>query len=180
VGNASRVTVRRVRVQDEEEFIGLALQSLDFHHPWIHAPTTSSDFHHYVARLSGGLAEGWLVCVRETNAIAGFINLNEVVLGPYRRGQLGYGVFAPFAGQGYMREGLEAIVDYAFGTLNLHRLEADIQPENGRSAALVKRLGFRREGLSIGFICIDGNWMDHERWAIVKVDGKLPSSIHEH
>jgi ribosomal-protein-alanine N-acetyltransferase len=158
-----------VTSQDEQEFIRRAEQSRELHRPWIRAPTAAAEFERYVVRLGEDSAEsaaGFLVCHRQTKDIVGFINLNEIVLGSYRRGLLGYGVFLPFAGQGYMIEGLKAVIDYAFGELELHRLEADIQPGNNRSLNLVKKLGFVREGLSVGFICIDGQWMDHERWAL--------------
>jgi ribosomal-protein-alanine N-acetyltransferase len=67
-------------------------------------------------------------------------------------------------GHGYMREGLELVKTYAFCQLGLHRLEANIQPENGRSIELVRSCGFQLEGLSRSFLFIAGSWRDHERW----------------
>jgi ribosomal-protein-alanine N-acetyltransferase len=64
-----------------------------------------------------------------------------------------------------MSEGVGLAVAYAFEELGLHRVEADIQPENVASVKLVRRLGFRKEGFSPQFIKIDGVWRDHERWA---------------
>ncbi len=47
-----------------------------------------------------------------------------------------------------------------------HRPEADIQPGRTASIALVRELGFRREGPSPDFLQVDGAWRDHERWAL--------------
>jgi ribosomal-protein-alanine N-acetyltransferase len=63
-----------------------------------------------------------------------------------------------------MREGLELVKRYAFAELGLHRLEANIQPDNAASIGLVKRCGFSYEGTSPAFLFIAGQWRDHERW----------------
>lgn len=82
----------------------------------------------------------------------------------------GYYVDVSFAGQGLMSEGVSLAIGYAFCTLNLHRLEANIQPENQKSIDLVKRLGFTKEGFSQRYLKINGQWRDHERWALTVED----------
>jgi ribosomal-protein-alanine N-acetyltransferase len=65
-----------------------------------------------------------------------------------------------------MGEGIQLVLAHAFEDLGLHRIEANIQPGNHRSIALVRRAGFVREGFSERYLLIDGRWRDHERWAI--------------
>ncbi|HEV7904322.1 MAG TPA: GNAT family N-acetyltransferase [Pyrinomonadaceae bacterium] len=63
-----------------------------------------------------------------------------------RRAELGYALGREHWGNGYMREALTSLLDYAFGELNLHRLEADVDPRNASSIRTLERLGFRQEG----------------------------------
>ena len=96
----------------------------------------------------------------------GVCNLSQIFLGNFKSAYLGYWIGAIFAGQGYMTEALDLALSYAFETLRLHRVEANIQPENGDSKALVMRIGFRMEGFSPRYLKVAGRWQDHERWAI--------------
>ena len=98
--------------------------------------------------------------------LVGSINISHIVRGSYQRGTLWYGVFLPHHRRGYMTEGLRLVIRHAFETLSLHRLEAEIQPANKPSLRLVELLGFEREGLARGLIRIEGEWRDHERWAL--------------
>ncbi len=82
---------------------------------------------------------------------------------------------AKHADQGYMTEALRLALRYAFDLLKLHRLEANIQPGNVASIALVKRAGFNREGYSRRYLKVCGRWRDHERWAIIAEDRKSKS-----
>ncbi len=99
--------------------------------------------------------------------MVGVVNITNIVLGKFCSAHLGYYVFAGFERQGFMREGLQAAVRYAFTKLKLHRLEANIQPDNHASIALVKSCGFTKEGYSPRYLQIGGQWRDHERWAVV-------------
>jgi ribosomal-protein-alanine N-acetyltransferase len=65
-----------------------------------------------------------------------------------------------------MTRGLRAVLEIVFSDLGLHRVEANIQPANRRSINLVRRLGFEKEGFSPGYLMVDGEWRDHERWAL--------------
>ena len=109
---------------------------------------------------------------RATHHIIGAINLSQIFRGGFQNAYLGYYIGAPYAGRGYMTEALRLMLRYAFGELMLHRLEANIQPRNHPSIALVKRAGFSREGFSRRYLKICGRWRDHERWAIIAEDWK--------
>ena len=109
----------------------------------------------------------FLVCLRASGELVGVINLSNIVLGYFRSAYLGYYAFAGFERQGLMREGLLAVVRHAFQSLKLHRLEANIQPGNAASIALVRSCGFSKEGFSRRYLKIGGRWRDHERWAII-------------
>ena len=80
---------------------------------------------------------------------------------------LGYYAGRPYAGQGYMTEGMGLVLRHAFTGMRLHRVEANVQPENVASIALVKRSGFKLEGFSPRYLKVAGRWRDHQRWAIL-------------
>ena len=164
---AGRVYLRAVTGEDRSEFLRLMRASQHLHHPWISPPVTEASFTGYLARTRREDHEGLLVCTKSEDAIAGVININNIIRGSFLSASLGYYAGAPYAGQGLMREGLELVKGYAFYSLGLHRLEANIQPDNHRSIALVKQCGFVHEGLSPDFLFIDGRWRDHERWTDV-------------
>jgi len=111
-----------------------------------------------------------LVCRRRDGALLGAINISQIARGAFRSGYLDYWIGADFARQGYMTEALALALRYAFRRLKLHRLEANIQPENTHSIKLVKRLEFLREGYSRRYLRIRGEWRDHERWAVLAED----------
>ncbi len=113
----------------------------------------------------------FLAFTRTRDELAGVINITNVVLGPFRSGYLDYYVFSGFERQGIMKNGLVWVVRHAFSRLKLHRLEANIQPTNRASIALVRSCGFEREGFSPRYLKINGRWRDHERWALVAPKG---------
>nr|WSZ99406.1 GNAT family N-acetyltransferase [Streptomyces sp. NBC_00857] len=156
-----------LRREDADEFTALVRESGTLHRPWLFPPADPEAFAAYVNAFVEDPAKlGHLVRTRDDGRIAGFININNIVRGGFRSGALGYGAFAHAAGRGLMSEALGLVLGRAFGPLELHRLEANIQPGNAGSLALVRRAGFRREGYSPDFLFVGGAWRDHERWAI--------------
>jgi ribosomal-protein-alanine N-acetyltransferase len=160
------VEVRRLSAGDRDAFLAAMRSSRRVHRPWLFPPTTATDFDHLLERARGERFESLLVCRRDDGAIAGFFNFSEIVRGALQSAYLGYGGVAAYAGQGYMTEGMRLVLRYAFTTLRLHRVEANIQPENRASIALARRSGFIREGFSERYLKVGGRWRDHERWAI--------------
>jgi [ribosomal protein S5]-alanine N-acetyltransferase len=161
-----RVVLRTPARSDEEEFIARMRASRRLHRPWLYPPLTRESYRAYLERIAGDRHEGFLACRPEDSAMVGWFNVSEIVRGPFQSAYLGYGAVAPFARQGYMGEALRLLVRHAFSTMKLHRLEANIQPGNRASIALVRRCGFEREGYSPRYLKIGGRWRDHERWAI--------------
>src|SRR5262245_49741215 len=164
-----RVHLRLLGPEDEREFLLRSGSSKRLHRPWSHPPSTPAGFHELVSDGSGTDVR-LVICRNEDDAIVGYFGLGQIFYGHFRNAYLGYYAFEPFAGEGYMREGLELVLRYAFEDLRLHRVEANIQPENDRSIALVRGGGFRKEGLARRYLKIGGRWRDHEHWAITAED----------
>jgi ribosomal-protein-alanine N-acetyltransferase len=153
------------------EFLRAVRASRKLHRGWVSPPNDRARFAQYVRGLRKDNREGFFV-VTANDDLVGVINVSEIVRGPFQSAYLGYYAFQPFGGRGLLRQGLRAVISLSFGELGLHRLEANIQPENARSIALVKSLGFRREGLSPRYLKVCGRWRDHERWALLSDDSR--------
>jgi ribosomal-protein-alanine N-acetyltransferase len=165
-----RVYLRPPTARDRDEFIALMRVSRSFHRPWATAPTDDDRFAAYLADSRRPDFEAMLLCRQEDLAILGFLNLSQIVRRSLQSAYLGYAAGQPYAGQGYMREGIQLVLRYGFGELKLHRIEANIQPGNLASIALARGAGFRREGFSPRYLKIAGRWRDHERWAMLADD----------
>jgi ribosomal-protein-alanine N-acetyltransferase len=170
LGRQRRVFLRSPTASDRREFVALMRASRSFHKPWASAPTDDDRFAGYLADAQRPDFEAMLVCRNEDMAILGFFNLSQIVRRSLQSAYLGYAVGKPFAGQGYMREGIELVLQRAFTELRLHRIEANIQPGNHASIALARGAGFSREGFSPRYLKIAGRWRDHERWAVLADD----------
>lgn len=99
--------------------------------------------------------------------VLGNCTLSNLVRGPFQAAHLGFALAGPAVGQGFMFEALSEVVRFAFTELRLHRLMANYQPENVRSADLLRRLGFTIEGLAHDYLLLDGEWRDHVLTSLV-------------
>jgi ribosomal-protein-alanine N-acetyltransferase len=117
------------------------------------------------ARVSRGLHRPWIDAPGRSAAFRAWVTR-------FQSAYLGYYAFAAHAGTGLMREGFRLVLRELFGRHRLHRVEANIQPENLRSRAFVEGLGFRLEGYSPRYLEIGGRWRDHERWALLAEESR--------
>jgi len=163
----SRVLLRPPLVRDRREFLAAMCASRRLHRGWSAPPRTPRAYAAFLRRYRRPSHVGFLACRREDGRIVGTFMLMELIRGQFQGAYLGYYAAAAYAGRGYMTEALRLVLRHAFTALRLHRVEANIQPANARSIALVRRCGFRREGLSPRYLKIAGRWRDHERWAIL-------------
>lgn len=161
------VYIRFPKMEDADEYIKLNRASIKFYKGFIQPTLTKKGFSDYIARCNKADFKGFFICMNDDDAIAGSINLSQIFYGGFKSAYMGYRIGAPFAGKGYMTEGMMLVLRYAFTKMKLHRLEANIQPGNTASIALVKRLGFTKEGFSRRYLKVSGRWCDHERWAII-------------
>jgi ribosomal-protein-alanine N-acetyltransferase len=161
-----RVELRTLSAADRDDFIDAMARSRSFHDPWLTAPTTADEFDTLLERAEDESFVALVLRLREDGRLAGYFNISQIFRRAFQSAYLGYGGVAGLDGRGYMTEGMGLVLDYTFGELALHRIEANIQPGNTASIALVRRCGFVREGFSEKYLRIGGEWRDHERWAI--------------
>jgi len=93
--------------------------------------------------------------------VVGVCNFTNIIRGVFQACFLGYSIHHKYEGKGLMYEALEAGIDFVFEKLKLHRIQANYMPHNERSAKLLQKLGFQREGYAKDYLKIAGNWEDH-------------------
>ena len=173
-----RVYLRPARQSDWRAWANLRSESRDFLVPW--EPSWSSDalsraafrrrLKSHEAEWQRGTGYSFLMFLSDDDALVGGVTLSNVRRGVAQSASLGYWVGEPFARQGYMTEGLRAILDFAFDRLALHRIEAACLPGNRASQGLLLKSGFKEEGYSRQYLRINGRWQDHRLFAVLQDD----------
>jgi ribosomal-protein-alanine N-acetyltransferase len=174
------VVLRVPQMTDCSEWVALRETSRDFLTPW--EPTwpaddlTRASFRRRIKRYSedhrNDLTYSFFIFRKQGDVLVGGLTLANIRRGCAQSGSLGYWMGAPYARQGHMTAAVNAIIPFAFGTLNLHRIEAACIPANVASVRLLEKTGFKREGFARQYLCINGAWQDHWLYARLKDDPK--------
>lgn len=159
------IDIRTVQRSDAADLLAANRESLSHHHPWVCPPTDEAGFEAWYGQVVTGANVSLIARHAATGGIIGVFNLSQIALGNFRSCYLGYYGMAALAGRGLMTAALNRVLAHAFDDIGLNRIEANIQPGNHRSIALVSRCGFSKEGFSPRYLKINGVWCDHERWA---------------
>ena len=175
---SERLTLRPPQHADYRAWSALRRDSAAFLQPW--EPTWASDHltrksftnRVYWAQrsISGGTAVPLFLIRRSDAMLLGAITLDNIRRGPAQAGTTGYWIGAPFARAGYMREAIAAVIGYAFGTLDLSRVEAGCLPENTPSRRLLETCGYKYEGVAQSYLQIAGRWRNHVLYANLRHD----------
>ncbi|MGP1397347.1 MAG: GNAT family N-acetyltransferase [Inquilinaceae bacterium] len=180
-----RVSVTLAGPADAADLCAFHRRNKDHLRPWL--PPVPDDF------LTHGYWERWTyhstllieqdrairLVIRPLEApdgvVLGQINMNNIVRGALQGCDIGYHLDAAAEGHGLMFEALSLVLPYAFGPCNLHRVMANYVPTNARSARLLERLGFQREGYAKDYLFIDGLWRDHVLTALTNPNPRPPA-----
>lgn len=108
----------------------------------------------------------WLRSKADGNLV-GAVNLNQIIREPFLSCILGYKMDWAEVGKGLMTEAVGKVVDVGFNAAGLHRIEANVIPGNESSKKVLLKNGFCFEGLSHQYLMINGQWADHERYALL-------------
>lgn len=115
-----------------------------------------------------GMAWQWWISEKsDLDRVIGHVHYSQVVRGVFQNAMLGYALDAAFEGKGIMREAIQCSLDEVFNNGHLHRVQANVQPNNHRSLATLERLNFAREGYAKDYLYLDGAWRDHMMFAIL-------------
>ncbi|HEX6969787.1 MAG TPA: GNAT family protein [Micromonosporaceae bacterium] len=139
----------------------------------LNSPTAFRYFYREQRRAARrGETMPFAVCLLENGRerFVGHISLSNIVRRAFCSAHVGYWVDSRTAGQGVIPTALALLVDHAFRAGGLHRIEANIQPENAASRRVVEKLGFREEAYHARYLHINGAWRDHVGYAVTVED----------
>lgn len=127
--------------------------------------------------ISGGTAVPLFLIRQADDMLLGAITLDNIRRGPAQAGTTGYWIGEPFARAGYMREAIAAVINYAFATLDLSRIEAGCLPENTPSRRLLENCGYKYEGVAQSYLQIAGRWRNHVLYANLRGDRRGKTDV---
>jgi [ribosomal protein S5]-alanine N-acetyltransferase len=111
----------------------------------------------------------WAVADAKTDHCCGMVNYHDGHM-RNKRVTIGYIIDPGLHQKGIATEAVSAMLNFCFGELRLHRVQAFIHPHNIASRKLVEKLGFRSEGLLHGNLRVDGAWRDETLFALLETD----------
>lgn len=176
-----RVGLRPLRLRDLGEWLAVRRRNAQWLAPWEATSPDGSAFRErqtvgtFLAmlrslRLQSRSGEALAFVVTYDRALVGQLTVGTVVRGALNSAYVGYWIDQRVAGRGLAPTALALVVDHCFGPVGLHRIEANIRPENLASRRVVEKLGFREEGLRLRYLNIAGAYRDHISYALTVED----------
>lgn len=170
------IVLRRLRPhRDRQEWLDLRRRNRDWTGPWDSTspvPTARYPFATMVRRQEREARAGRLrpFAVERDGRLVGQVHLFGISRGSLLGAAAGYWIDRDLAGSGVTPYALAMVLDHAFGSMGLHRVEVNIRPDNAASLRVVAKLGMRDEGVRARYLHIAGQWHDHRTFALTTED----------
>ena len=173
--NTSRLSLRAISAEDVDDFYAV-YSNPEVMRYWSTPPLANKEA---ASKLINEIQESierheilkWGIALRASDKLIGSITLFHMDF-THRRAEIGYAQGRAYWGKGYMQEALRAVLNHAFETLNLHRIEADVDPRNDGSVRTLERLGFQREGYLRERWQVNGEIQDAFFYGLLRPDWK--------
>lgn len=170
------VVLRPPRPSDYAAWAQLRRDSQAFLTPWepawaedeLELPVFLAKVRRYRADARESRAHAFFVFRAEDDTLVGGASLRHIRRGAAQCCTLGYWVGERFARRGYTKAAVQALIGFAFGDLDLHRIEASCMPENAPSIGVLQQAGFTLEGRARKYLRINGAWRDHLLFALMQ------------
>jgi len=167
-----RLTLRPLSVQDAEPLLAI-FSDADVMRYWNTPPWSSTDdAHTFINTHHAAMSQGeWVtlgIFTKEDELIGKCMLFNYD--SESRRAELGFGIAKSAWGKGYIQEAGKALIEFGFTTMNLRRLEAEIDPQNSASGKALEKMGFIKEGLLRERWEINGVISDSGLYGLLKSD----------
>lgn len=172
---------------DIDALLELRVRNRDFMEPY--EPVRDEGFYTRAAQArevtldaeSWAHGSGYAFAVLDVEAgdrLIGRVALSNVVRGPWQNATMGYFVDADANGRGHCTRAVVLVCRFAFEHAGLHRVQPAIMPHNERSRRVAAKAGFRLEGCARRYLKIDGDWRDHEIYAMTREDWDARPKSH--
>jgi ribosomal-protein-alanine N-acetyltransferase len=166
-----RIVMRDLVEADAPALLAFVDENRDFFEHW--EPTRDDGFFTLDSQLSDIADAAADAAANRRHAFGIFLDgelvgrlaLSNLVRGVFQNAYLGYSIGERWNGQGLATEAVGLAVEFAFGELGLHRVQAAVMPRNTGSIRVLEKNGFREEGYAVGYLCINGVWEDHRIFA---------------
>lgn len=169
------VRLRPVRLRDGGEWARIRQRDEAYLRPW--EPTTHGGWARrnsaaewpgrwYLLRSAARRGLSLPFAITVDGVLAGHVMVGNIVREPLLSAYVGYWCDSRFARRGITTAAVAMVLDHCFGPVRLHRVEATVRPENAASISVLCKLGFRREGLLLRYLDVDGGWRDHYAYAL--------------
>lgn len=171
----NNIFIRFFQNDDAEPLLDLHLRNGELFQKY--SPTFDDEYyaldskHKYISssikQREEGKSYSFGICLKDSGKLIGDVSLYHISRGALQRCLIGYSLDKEYNGRGYTTEAVSLAVEYAFNELKLHRIDAGVMLSNIGSMRVLEKAGFHREGIELKGVKINGEWEDHQIFAII-------------